>query len=836
VRRAAPERPQGSFPSVVDRMLPPRDPDLARAWRIVSAMVVASCCVVVLWVLHPSLLLRDTTPNGGDLGAHVWFPAFLRDHLLPHWRVAGWSNDWFGGFPAGQFYFPLPALVTVALDLLLPYNVALKLTTALGPVLMPAGAYAFGRGLRLRRPGPELLSVATVLFLFFKGIEAIANSPDATIQFNQRIMGGPLVSALAGEYSFSLARALAHIVMSHVVVGIFVAVGAVIIVAVALTTRWARRALLVAGLVGATAALVTAFWTLPLVSTFGYTANMRYEKLTTYVDYLFIDEFVPYYVLAVIGLALAVAFRDRAELTVALLAGVWAPVFVLWPELHAWNLRFLPFWYLGIFFVAAIGVAEVLRRASSQFARLWVGPAPGVDETYDVPDELSREGRLYRVVHTVTVLSVVAVLTTGAIWWSYGGRGFLDFWAKWNETGYENAATPGDAQAKAKAQKQYGEYRALIDRLAKLPPGRAMWEGGPSIDAYGTPLALMLLPYWTDGRIQSFEGLYYESAASTPYVFMMISPLSASENSSDPVRGLDYLDISRFADGVRYLRALGGRYYLAHSSAAKRAADADPGLRFLSTVADRDGQPPEAWNIYEVRDHALVAPLKYEPVVVTPKSGTQAACFDRPAGPSPGPEIQNAWECTAVGWWSHPERLDEPLAADGPASWARASAAAAPAAARRELPAVEVTDVHETDDDISFRVSRPGVPVVVRTSYFPNWEATGADGPWRLTPNLMVVVPTGHRVHLHFARSGAERLGGLLSLLGLVGLVGLVVWDRRKGPIGPGSGAAHPARGPETERDEAATGTGSTVGGGGPAGSMVVPPGGGGEDPRGPGP
>lgn len=811
--RVDPERPRDAFPSVVDRMLPPRDADLALAWRIVGATVVAACCILVLWVLHPNLLLRDTTPNGGDLGAHVWFPAFLRDHLLPHWRVAGWSNDWFGGFPAGQFYFPLPALVTVGFDLLLPYNVALKLTTALGPVLLPAGAYAFGRGLRLRRPGPELLAVASVLFLFFKGIDATAGSADATIQFNQRIMGGPLVSALAGEYSFSLALTLALFalgalaysvrtgrrawlavlllaatIMSHVVVGIFVVVGAVIIVVVALTSRAARRAALVAVLVGGTAALLTAFWTLPLVTTFGYTANMRYEKLTTYVDYLFIDELLPYYVLAMVGVVLAVVFRDRAEITVALLGAVWAPVFVLWPELHAWNLRFLPFWYLGVLFVAAIGVAELLRRVSNQLARLWVGPAPAADETYDVTDELSREGRRFRIIHSATVLTVVVALAALAIGFSYRSRGFLDFWARWNETGYENAALPGDAQAKSKAQKQWDEYHALIDRLAELPPGRAMWEGGPSIDAYGTPLALMLLPYWTDGRIQSFEGLYYESAASTPYVFMMISPLSAAENSSDPVRGLDYLDLDRFSDGVKYLRALGGRYYIAHSDAAKRAADAEPGLRLLATVPDRDGQPPEAWNIYELTDHALVAPLAYEPVVVTPKAGTQADCFGRPAGLDAGPEIRSAWECTAVGWWSRPEGIDRPLAADGPASWRRATAAHAATTPWRALPAVEVTDVRETDDDITFRVSRPGVPVVVRTSYYPNWEATGARGPWRLTPNLMVVVPTGDRVHLHFARSGAERLGGVLSLVGLVMLVGLVVVDRRRGPIGPGSG------------------------------------------------
>jgi hypothetical protein len=87
-----------------------------------------------------------------------------------------------------------------------------------------------------------------------------------------------------------------------------------------------------------------------------------------------------------------------------------------------------------------------------------------------------------------------------------------------------------------------------------------------------------------------------------------------------------------------------------------------------------------------------------------------------------------------------------------------------------------VSDIRETDDSVSFRVSRTGVPVAVRTSYYPNWEAKGADGPWRLTPNFMVVVPTSRSVTLHFTRSGPERLGIALTGVGVVGLVGLVVW------------------------------------------------------------
>src|SRR6478609_2865657 len=95
----------------------------------VGIAVVAACCIYIFVQLQPRLLFLDTTTAGGDTGAHVWFPAYLRDHLLPHFRLAGWSPDYYAGFPAGQFYFPLPALLTVFFDIFLPYNVAFKLVT-----------------------------------------------------------------------------------------------------------------------------------------------------------------------------------------------------------------------------------------------------------------------------------------------------------------------------------------------------------------------------------------------------------------------------------------------------------------------------------------------------------------------------------------------------------------------------------------------------------------------------------------------------------------------------------------------------------------------------------
>ncbi|MED5277392.1 MAG: hypothetical protein VX476_05705, partial [Actinomycetota bacterium] len=83
----------------------------------VSAFSVFLSCFFVLWILNPEgVLFKLSTPTGGDLGAHVWGPAFLRDELLPNFRLAGWAPDWYAGFPAYHFYMVVPMLLIVVLN------------------------------------------------------------------------------------------------------------------------------------------------------------------------------------------------------------------------------------------------------------------------------------------------------------------------------------------------------------------------------------------------------------------------------------------------------------------------------------------------------------------------------------------------------------------------------------------------------------------------------------------------------------------------------------------------------------------------------------------------
>jgi hypothetical protein len=766
----------------------------------VGLLVVAACCAFIFVQLEPGLLFRNTTASGGDTAAHVWWPAYLRDHLLP-WRLSGWSPDFYGGFPAGQFYFPIPALAIVGLDLVAPYNVAFKLGTVLGPLLMPIGAYVFARGLRLPRPAPAAFAVAATAFLFFTG-DPGTSSAAQSIAFNQHIAGGSLASNLAGEFSYTLALALslaflgtlaaslrngrrmwlpavllALVIMSHLVVAIFAVVGALVVWLAAGPLRSLGRAAAIAVVGG----LLTAVWTLPLLSVLGYTTDMRYTPITEYSDYLF-----PNYLFGLTGLwpwqwgatvligaAIigGIVGRRPSTFVVVAITALSGLMFRFWEDIQAtpaWNLRFLPFWYLGLFLLMGLGFAELIRGVA------WLARRAAEREESRTPPKL---------VAAIVAGALTLMLAVGTLIALDHDKSFLPYWTRWNFRGYED--TRGDG---ATPKKQYPEYRAFIDAAAQLPPGRLLWEGNTQLNVYGSPLALMLLPYWTHGRIASNEGVYYEASASTPYHFMATAALVAAGNSSGAVRGVPYRTQADFALGVRWLQVLGVRYLAVHADASKRLADADPRVRLVATSPDLDQAPPTGWSIYRVRGSELVDRLEHEPVVVDEfSSRDEAACLRRLQGlglDSKDLQIHEWPDCIAVPWFNDPEALDRVLVDDGPAAWRHAGTEGARSVPKERLPRVDVTNVHRTDDSISFDVSRTGVPVIVKESWFPNWKAEGADGPYRATPNQMVVVPTSKHVTLSFGSTTAEWLGRLGSLAGVAG-VGLLVWwpirRRRRG-------------------------------------------------------
>jgi phosphomannomutase len=734
---------------------------------VVTLLVVVASVVITFTALQPSQLFKNTTPAGGDMGAHVWLPAYVKRALLPHLRLTGWAPDWYSGFPALTYYFPLPIVAIALVSYVIPYNIAFKLITVLGLVTLPVAAWALGRLARMRFPMPAILAAATLPFIFSR-------------EFT--IYGGNIASTMAGEFSFSISlslallflglfargmqdgkhRASAAVVLagcglSHILPLFFALAGAVVMLAMNLVVtrdlrrlRWAVPAVVTGG-------LLIAFWALPFYFRLPYATNMGYEKITNYwaslshKDTLLIG-------LALAGFVLACIRVNWIGIWLGLMAGFSVLVFVLAPPARLWNARVLPFWFLCLYLLVGVLIFE----GGTLAVELARPRLPTAKPNYLAVPLLAMLGFSIFVLYPIDSLPFEHTTASGQydfLGVTTSDSSFIPSWVYWNYSGYQNVDKTREK-----------EYFALIAKMKTIGQnfgcGQALWQYEPELNDMGTPDALMLLPYWTNGCIGSEEGLYYESSASTPYHFL--NAAEVSDQPSNPDRGLQYPSGPNVAEGVQHMQMMGDKYFMAETPDIEQAANADSNLSLIATVGpfpvtytssggSASSQVQQrTWNIYEVQGSQLVEPLANQPVVL------QHVQSRNPA----------VWLDAAQSWYLDPSRWSVYEAASGPSNWARVPAGSTSVPTKPE-PVISVTHIVQGTQSISFDVDQTGVPVLIKESYFPNWQVQGAKGVYRVTPNLMVVIPTANHVTLSYGSTPVDNIGLIMTILGL-GAVGFM--------------------------------------------------------------
>ena len=769
-------------------------------WKKLSAIIaVVGPTIFLLLALHPDLILRNNTPTGGDMGAHVWAPAYLRDHLLSNFKLSGWSMDWYSGLPIYRFYMVVPALMIVLLDVILPYGIAIKIIAVIGILTLPYFSWLFGRFAKFAYPIPELFAIAATIFLFDESFT---------------IYGGNIASTMAGEFSFSIALSLAMLgfallakgldtgkhrisaaiiislsALSHGIVLLFVFGGAALMLVV-----WNKRESFQFGAkVIALAVLLSSFWVIPFVTSHAYMTDMKYEPRPSGATDSFWKMFFPLHTLldisltalAVVGAVTLVRSRHKAGTWMTLLALLLAAgVFIARNSLPVigllWNPRILPFLYLLRYFLFVIGLYELVAFALrvKSIARFAQGES-GVPVVLDIAQPRDKFSFNLALLSGFAVFVLVAIgfrfqeLPFGSTQVNSAGQyeyvwgplrtkssndGFVDGWARWNFTGYEG-------------KNAYGEYYGVVQTMKQLGAdstqgcGRALWENNGELNKYGTTMGLMLLPFWTDGCISSMEGLFFEAAGSTPYHF--ITAAAMSKQSSNPVRELRY-DNNDAALGVRYMQELGVKYFMGFTPEAIAQASQQEGL---SEVA-RSGP----WVVYRVANSDVVTPLAVQPVVANISSSNP----------------RERWLEVGTSWFQNPEVWTTPIADNGPSEWQRVDVVVDESQREGEpnsnnrrvdvvkpdvaltpvpLDPVVVSNVDIGEESVKFSVDKIGVPVLVRVSYFPNWKVDGAKGPYRVAPNMMVVIPTSTNVSMHFGWNLRDYVAYLLSFAGIAWIV-----------------------------------------------------------------
>ena len=947
-----------------------------RIEKVATAAILSAVITFIIANLRPWLWVLDTTPTGGDLGAHVWAPAYLRDVLLPDMRLTGWSHDWYAGFPVFTFYMVIPSLLVVIVEagiplpvdvyahasaivaaslacwhyaasqparqrtaaciaaatamaamqvlerldgftvrlpalgdftyndmsvdrflaavllpvsvgwlawtvlpatapsvsalsaatptggrltrgplcaaavmatlliIPMPYGVAFKLTAVAGVALLPLAAYTMARFSDLAFPGPALAAAAVLPFLF---------------DLSYNIYGGNLMSTMAGEFAYSLGFTCAVIYIGVAVRGmstgrhrvlagsllaltglthLFPAFLALVVTGVLLSMSLRDRSTLWASgkwtaTVGSLAAALSAWWVWPfwwnrnLLNDMGWGKESRYLSALwsrTEFDYDFLTNdpvLQIFVVLAVLGTVVCLVRRERLPLTLAMTALVFAAAFVILPEGRLWNVRILPFYYFSVYLTAILGFGVAARSAASSVKRLsgLIGrhvPRRGTQHSDDTERSPEAEAPECIAVSSRTdsparsrsdsiVSAIAAIMATGALIVAVGlplrglpgGRvnasgtyewgpfettsiNFGPSWLEYNYEGYE-------LKEPIAAGGGYSEYRGLIDTMEGVAEehgcGTSFWEyESDRIGSYGTPMAPMLLPYWTNQCVGSMEGLYFETSATVPYHFMMQSELSAAPSRAQ--RDLPYSDLDVHS-GVEHMKLMGVRYYMAFSHEAVAQARSSDSLTEIAESGP--------WSVFLVEDSDPVVGLAELPIVAEGLSADDDSWLEVSAGAflavdgthgsplffvSDGPDDWPRIRLTSLHEELDEARHDAALLGSPRERVIRRLAELLPEAVPRlavNTPA-KVSDIERNEHSISFSVDRVGVPVLVRTSYFPNWSASGADGPYRVTPNLMTVVPTDTEVVLSYGRSPVELISLLVTAIGLVAVLSIPWW------------------------------------------------------------
>ncbi len=694
---------------------------------------------LLLIFLRVELVFSDLLPTGGDMGAHIVPTKFFVTELFNNFKLSGWSQDWFAGYPIYYFYFPLPPIITSLLNFLFPFSISFKAMVLISQVLLVTSIEML-----MRKNSKEFSFFGFGVGLLYLLTESFT------------IFGGNLASSLAGQYSFTYSVAFANLsifflmkskyqysteiaslliglsVLSHLIPFI---IYLPIFVFYFLKSNVKIYKKFSAFLFFSFIALR---FSISLFLNLEFTTNMNYTPYTQISD-LVKSDILPFAIGAVIYIISSYkTFLKEVTGFEMYLILISIYLFFYGPESALWNGRIVPFFNLGIiilfFKLLHFDIKNLTKKIQGKYTLFMFVL---LINSYFMYLYYSKWGNSYSTT-TISVILIVLfmflismnsdnfLIYTTLVSLTFGTLSYLPHWLNWNFSGYES-------------KNNWSDITTLYEALNSLEPGRIMWEPNSDLNKYGTPMVLMTIPMFTDH--QSVEGLYFDSSITTPFHFLTVSGLA--ERPSNPVGGLTYIN-GEFDKGFRLMDELGVDYFIAYTSSIKDKANSNENFNFLFSN--------EVFNVYSINTkkvelvedslYIFESPDFYDRIKnAVLREGSEQSFFEAAYENFKDESNYKIIENYDTSFADQSEKNSELL----------------------------ISNLNIQNNLITFKTNKPNQLHLIKVSYFPNWKITNGYGPFRISPSFMAVVPKDEIVEIKFESSNVEKALNYLSIFTLFG-------------------------------------------------------------------
>jgi len=341
-------------------------------------------------------------------------------------------------------------------------------------------------------------------------------------------------------------------------------------------------------------------------------------------------------------------------------------------------------------------------------------------------------GKISEIIKLKTVVPILVLLIIMV--WLAKTISFIPFWIKWNYSGLEGKET-------------WNEFNSILKNMTQLSgTGRIIVEYSAAYDKYGSPRVFEVSPVFTNKSVM--EGLLLESSLTFPYYYYIQKEIAA--DSWWPGFSIKYPDFNLTA-GAEHLRLYNIQYYLVSSDTVKNAIVNNTNYEFVKQVG--------TFDIYKVEgDFGYAEVSKREPVLV----------------------VASDWRQISYDWFSS-NNLDVPLVFvssvdDYDLEHFRIIVRNTDDLQNAINNSTEISNSCNvnsvlSEEEINITTSCIGKPIIIKTSYFPNWQVDGAKKIYLVSPDLMMIFPEKNNVRLYYENTVIDSFGILLTVLGIVFVV-----------------------------------------------------------------